>query len=328
VIFAALWASYFLNWRPWFMNWGATPEEQAMELPGDQLLPNPAYRFTRAITIHAPAAEVWPWIVQMGEDRAGFYSYTWLENLTGASIHNADMLHPEWQARAVGDYVLLARSNLLGGIFARVARTPTVALEPGRMITHIPCRFVLQPVDARTTRLLVREPLPSTFAGRAVSALAWDPMHFVMEQRMLRGIKERAEHRPRVPAPLRVIARIGWLLAGAVVLGMFVSRRRWWPWLLVPLGWALPIARATGDWDAALAAFLATGITVLGALALGRRWWPPYLLIASVVALVLLFAADAYTVFGLAFGATGLGLVASYTFAARRNRRGALPEIG
>lgn len=319
VVFAALWGTYFLVWHPWFMNWGATPEEEKMELPGDQLLPKAACRFTRAITIYAPAVEVWPWIVQMGEERGGFYSNTWLENLTGANIHNADALHPEWQVRAVGDHVLLARPDLLGGIFARVARTRIVALEPVQLIADIPCRFVLRPVDAHTTRLLVREPIPSTFAGQSVSALAWDPMHFIMEQRMLRGIKERAEHRPLVPATLRLIARTGWLLAGALVLGMFASRRLWWPWVLLPLGLTLPIVHTTGDWDAALAAFLAVGISLLGALALGRHWWPPYLLIASAVALVLLLTADAYT----AFGMIGVGGTGAYAWNAIRHHYGA-----
>jgi hypothetical protein len=315
-ILATVWAVYFAGLHPWFMNWGATKAEQQMALPGDQLLPDASHRFTRAITIHAPASLVWRWIVQMGQDRAGFYSNTWLENLTGADIHNANAIHPEWQHRAIGDRVLLARPDLLGGIFAGMAQTRIVALDPERLIADIPCRFVLQPVASGVTRLLVREAVPSSFAGRAVSALVWDPMHFVMEQRMLCGIKERAEGRPLVPAALILAARIGWLLAGACLLALFLARRGWRAWVLLPVALALPVVHSTGDWQAALAAFLAIGITLLGALAFGSRWWPPWLLLASVAALTLLLAPDAYPAFGVTFDVVCAALLAGCIFRA------------
>src|SRR5919202_6348944 len=92
--------------HPWFMNWGSTPEEQRMALPGDTALPS-TY-FTRAITINAPVSAVWPWLLAIGQDRAGFVSNDYLENLTGADIHNAETLRPEWQQRAVGDRVPMA----------------------------------------------------------------------------------------------------------------------------------------------------------------------------------------------------------------------------
>jgi hypothetical protein len=71
--------------RPWFLHWGATNEEIKKALPGDELCPEAASMATRAVTIHAPAEEVWPWIAQIGQDRGGFYSYSWLENLVGAT---------------------------------------------------------------------------------------------------------------------------------------------------------------------------------------------------------------------------------------------------
>src|ERR1041384_5150383 len=74
--------------HPWFMNWGSTPEERAMVLPGDAAPPD-SY-FTRAITIDAPPAAVWPWLLAIGQDRAGFLSNDYLENLAGGDIHNAD----------------------------------------------------------------------------------------------------------------------------------------------------------------------------------------------------------------------------------------------
>jgi hypothetical protein len=270
-------------------------------MPGDELLAHPAFRFTRAITIRAPAAAVWPWIVQIGQDRAGFYSNTWLENLTGAAIHNADTIHPEWQQRTIGDRVLLARPDLFGGAFARVAQTRIVALQPQRLIADIPGRFVLEPLDSQSTRVFLRESVPATFTARAINALAWDPMHFIMQQRMLRGIKERAERRPLVPPAIMMAARTGWILAAAGLSGLFLARRQRRFWLILPLAIGVPIVHATGDRDAALAAFLATGITLLGLLAFGRRWWPSYLLLASGVALILLLAPDPYTVFGILF---------------------------
>lgn len=314
VILAPVWVVYFAALHPWFMNWGTTPAEQQMALPGDQLLPNASHRFTRAITIHAPVSAIWKWVVQIGQDRAGFYSNTWLENLTGANIHNADAIHPEWQRRTIGDRVLLARPDLLRGFFAHMAQTRIVALESERLIADIPCRFVLQPIDGQTTRLLLRESVPSTLAGRAVNALIWDPMHFVMEQRMLRGIKERAEGQPLVPAELMLVARAGWILAGASLLGLFLARRRSRPWVLLPLVFMLPVVYSTGDWNAALAGFLAIGITVLGAVAFGRHRWPPYLLLASAAALMLLLAPDAYTAFGITFDVVCVAVLAGCLF--------------
>jgi hypothetical protein len=297
LIYAALWSVFFLVLHPWIMRWGSTPAERAMPLPGDTAVPS-AY-FTRAITIDAPPAAVWPWLVQIGQDRAGFYSNDWLENLFGGDIHNADAIRAEWQQRTVGDKAPMAGAALrrLGGEYTLLTvRT----LEPERVIADVPGRFVLLPDGERGTRLLLRERLDIP-ERRGVTWVIWDPMHFVMEQRMLQGIKERAEGQPFVPPVVQAAARAGWALAGAGLLAVFLSRRRRWPWLVLP---AVPVASSlalTGDVNSALAGFLAVGITVAGALAFGRRWWPPYLLLASVVALVLLLAPDAYAAFGLLF---------------------------
>src|SRR5690349_9989833 len=76
--------------RPWHMRWGATDDEVRRPLPGDELVARPKALATHAITIRAPAAEIWPWLVQFGQGRGGFYSYDWLENLFGCDIHNVD----------------------------------------------------------------------------------------------------------------------------------------------------------------------------------------------------------------------------------------------
>ena len=83
--------------KPWQERWGATDEEVALALPGDELVAEPAAQMTRAITIDAPREEVWPWIVQLGADRGGFYTYDCLENLFGLGIHSADDIVEEWQ---------------------------------------------------------------------------------------------------------------------------------------------------------------------------------------------------------------------------------------
>ncbi|MGA2073540.1 MAG: hypothetical protein ABSH52_08535 [Terriglobia bacterium] len=324
ILLAILWGVYFGFLYPWLMNWGATSTERQMALPGDPPtggLPYGSHWFTRAVTIHAPAPAVWQWLVQMGQDRAGFYSNTWLENLTGASIHNADVIHPEWQRREIGDHVLLARPDLLGGTFAHMAQTRIVALEPERLIADIPCRFVLESIDEKTTRLLLRESLPSSLAVRVFSSVWWDPIHFVMEQRMLRGIKERAEGEPLVPPAIRLAAHVGWVLAGAGLLVLFLARRRSRPWVVLPFIPALLVVHSTGDWNAALAAFLAIGIPARGALTFGRSWWPSYTLLASAVALILLLAPDAYAAFGITFGVVLMTVLTGCLLRALERRR-------
>lgn len=190
--------------RPWFLRWGATDEEVARTWPGDEMAPKPASMATRAVTIHAPAEEVWPWIVQIGQDRGGFYSYTWLENLVGARIHNADRILPEYQSREVGDTVWMAPRERYGGKgCSRVAR-----LDPGRAMVlvspddydsvvrtgvapHGVWSFLLDPIDERTTRLIVRSRSGSQEGpGRF---LVFDPIHFIMERKMMLGIRDRTE---------------------------------------------------------------------------------------------------------------------------------------
>ena len=99
---------YLTALRSWVLHWGATPGEVGAELPGDDIVPQPAWQSTRAIDIDAPVEAVWPWLAQMGQDRAGLYSYDWLENLAGLEFHNADRIVPEWQHVQVADIVRFA----------------------------------------------------------------------------------------------------------------------------------------------------------------------------------------------------------------------------
>lgn len=118
-------AVYGLVVRPRLVRWGATDEEVARSFPGEELIPDGKRAATMAITIEAPPAEVWPWLVQMGWDRAGWYSWDGLDNGGRPSAHE---LHPEWQDRVLGDR-LVAWSPV-----GPVEAWEVAALEPERFL--------------------------------------------------------------------------------------------------------------------------------------------------------------------------------------------------
>jgi hypothetical protein len=112
VLLAAAAAAYALVVRPRMLGWGPTEAERAAPLPGDDVVPDARYVTTRAVTIDAPPASVWPWLVQMGQDRAGFCTH-WVERLLQSGIKDVDAVHPEWQALARGD--LMRTNRDIGG---------------------------------------------------------------------------------------------------------------------------------------------------------------------------------------------------------------------
>lgn len=180
---AAAPAVYPLLVRPWLLRWGATEHEAHQPLPGDDRVPHPWIESTRAVTIDAPSDAVWPWLAQIGQDRGGFYSYEWLENLAGCEMHNADRIHPEWQRRAVGDLVPLHPQ----------AGLKVTLFEPGRAIGLEGWgAFVLEPIDEQRTRLLARSRSPRSWPAFVLAPVGEVP-HFIMERKMLLGIKDRAE---------------------------------------------------------------------------------------------------------------------------------------
>lgn len=179
--------SYALFVRPWSMRWGATEADERLRLPGDSLIPAGATVSTCAVTVHAPASEVWPWLLQLGQGRGGFYSYEWLENLFAAKMHNAERIVPEYQKLKVGDSI----SYQQNGPAARV-----MLLEPERaLVIGEGWTFALVPVDSATTRFIVRYPydrivnIPHALYYHSI----FEPAHFVMEVGMMLGIKQRAE---------------------------------------------------------------------------------------------------------------------------------------
>jgi hypothetical protein len=209
----------YLAWRPRMLRWGATEEEAAEALPGDERTPHPRVRSTRAITIDAPPEQVWLWIVQMGMERAGFYSHDWVERLLARTQyvegrHSATRIHPELQDLKVGDFIPYG-----AGVMARVDE-----IEPCRHLVAAE-QFVLRPLPGGRTRLIVRyqgmgfiaaaagEVAPDAPLGarlihlamaripgaelvaRGIDFFVSDPLHHYMESGMLKRIKERAEGR-------------------------------------------------------------------------------------------------------------------------------------
>lgn len=176
---------------PWMDRWGATDEELAASLTGDELVPNPRISYTRAVTVNAAPEQIYPWIVQLGADKGGMYSYTWLESLIQCPQTNADRIHEEWQDLKVGDKVLMCKSDMPPGYEVAI-------IEPNRVIVmghqtdgiwSDVWQFVLVPQDDGTTRLVLR-------SRDAKEGWMWDvirPGEFVMMSRMMLGIKERAE---------------------------------------------------------------------------------------------------------------------------------------
>ncbi len=190
--------------RRWYARWGARPEEVAAALPGDDLIPSPVLGYTRAITIGTPVEYVWPWVAQMGQGRGGLYSYDALENLVGCDIHSVDRVLPRYQQVQTGDLVRLGREGYPCFRVADVEPQRTLvligadvrpphaagAVQNGTAGTW---QWSLQSRDGgRRTRLVVRQrllfPPSQRFMWRIVDAVG-----FVMDRRMLRGIRRRAE---------------------------------------------------------------------------------------------------------------------------------------
>jgi hypothetical protein len=201
LVAGGLLVAYHLFVRPWHLDWGATDDEVARRLPGDELVPAPSSETTRAVTVEASSDEVWPWIVQLGQGRGGFYSYSWLENLAGADIHNVDRIVPELQRLEVGETIRMVREDYW--LRSPMTSMKVEAIDPGRTLVLVghdggTWTFHLEPRDEETTRFIVRGRTPKqTRCGRVVRYLAYELPHFVMERGMMRGIKARAERAGR-----------------------------------------------------------------------------------------------------------------------------------
>lgn len=209
--------------RPWYLHWGATDKEAAQPMPGDAEISQANFQSTRAITIKAQAADIWPWLEQMGQGRGGFYTYAWLENLAGLHISNADQILPEFQHLKIGDSIPLEP----GGSGFRVA-----SIEPNQLLVLVVRAtdrgvmgtvmrqanggstwvYLLRKLDSERTRLIMRwracfKP-PLKMPALVLIRLLLAPVEFVMERKMLLGIKQRAERMSRLTSePAEAVAR-------------------------------------------------------------------------------------------------------------------------
>jgi hypothetical protein len=188
---AALAALYLLARRP-ILTWGATTEEARSRLPGDELLEQADGVTTRAITINAPAAAIWPWLAQMGPSpRGGAYTYDWIENLLGLDMHSSDRVLPEFQHPKIGETIGLGANPM------RIER-----VEPERVLAwrsedgNWVWTFVLKDVG-HVTRLISRNRFRLPTLAARIGMLPMEPGSLLMERQMLRGIKERAERLSR-----------------------------------------------------------------------------------------------------------------------------------
>ena len=197
-------------------SYKASNEEQLQAMPADSIVPNPIYTETRAVTIHAPVARVWPWLAQMGSGRAGWYAYDWIDN---GNHPSATTILPEYQHIAAGD-VLPALPGMTD-VFLITAVEPACRLvltvPDATFGSRVSWEFLLKSLDQETTRLIVRgrvtahwlAAVPQTpggdqiFIERVYSLLARLPRpvmlaaasfgHSLMHTRQLHGIKIRAE---------------------------------------------------------------------------------------------------------------------------------------
>ena len=198
VAFVALIGVYLIAVRPWHLRWGATDEEVARPMPGDEINAHPSFSGTRAVTVRARPEQIWPWLVQMGYRRAGFYSYDRLDN---DGIPSADHIMHEYQDLKVGDRVRMAPDS----------HAEVVELDPGRSMLWVfqvegqwenaTWAWGLYEEDSHHTRLVSR--LRVTYKwGRPsiIPMLLVDAVELVMMRKCLLGIRDRAERLAREAA--------------------------------------------------------------------------------------------------------------------------------
>ncbi len=216
------------------LTWGATPEEAAGVWPGDEILSEPNLMWTHGITIRAPLAETWPWIIQIGDTRGGFYSYTFIENLVAGKdfYHNADRIVNEWQNPKQGETiidVMLAIKDYQPDAW--------MLAESTEALNKIGLRWTwgwnLSAIDAQSTRMVIRMRIRGDAITNPLATFFVNVGGFVMEQNMMQGIKLRAEGRSEPPwiEVIEIVIWLATLLAGFTAAVLFITRKEW----IVPL---------------------------------------------------------------------------------------------
>jgi proline iminopeptidase len=209
-LLAAAAAVYVLGVRPRILRWGASDEEVRGPFPGADLIPGGQRGATMAVTIDAPPSRVWPWLVQMGCDRAGWYSWDRLDN---GGVPSAERIHPEWQHVAVGDRLASTPSGRAWfevaaldperflGLRAPIDLCGLRPFDPAgpwpRCYVDALWGFQLKDLPGRRTRLVV-----SGYACaqprllRVIDLLFWEPAHWIMQTRQFANLRRRAERQP------------------------------------------------------------------------------------------------------------------------------------
>lgn len=204
-VVAVLWAVHHFIMRPWFLDWGAPEHIRSLALPGDDFTSGKGH--TRAVLIKATPQEIWPWIVQLGQDRGGMYSYVWLENLVRADMHNVYELRGELQIpRVQGDTVWLANPERYNGqgyqILALVIPDEAFVMVGGEDYLRIrrgehargSWAIYLYPENLHFTWLIARSSGEGfTAVDRVLRYFTYEVPHFIMEKKMLRTMKHLAE---------------------------------------------------------------------------------------------------------------------------------------
>jgi len=188
--FAAL---YWFPIRRWMNQWGAAPSDLTRVMAGDSLLPDPTYSGTTAVSVDATPEDVWPWLVQIGYQRGGLYSYDWLDRLFGyLDRPSATRILPEFQNLAVGDVIPMGQGP----------GWPVAVVEPNRALVldmrnlgglDWVWQFGLYPIDGTRTRLVSRSSVRAKVVWARLLTHAIEPAGFLMTRRMLLGLKQRAE---------------------------------------------------------------------------------------------------------------------------------------
>jgi hypothetical protein len=179
---------YYRRLRRRILTWGATEIEAKAQLPGDELLEEANGVSTRAVSIDAPAASVWPWLAQMGPaPRAGAYTYDWIENLLGLNMHSADSVLPDFQHLQTGDTISLGSNQMRA---ERVEPEHVLAWRSGD--GNWVWAFIMEERDG-VTRLISRNRFRLPTLVARVGMLPMEPGSLMMERKMLHGIKQRAE---------------------------------------------------------------------------------------------------------------------------------------
>lgn len=174
---------FYFVYRPWNLRWGATDEEVTRSMIGDDIVKNPTFNATRAVTINASPEDIWPWIIQIGYKRAGFYSYDFLDN---DGIPSAERIIPEYQDLKVGDRIPLDREGIITVAALETNKYMLLASQSERMTWA----WALYETDAQTTRLVTRLRVRM---DSILPRLVWDACEIIMMRKCLLGIKRRAE---------------------------------------------------------------------------------------------------------------------------------------